>query len=252
MPYLNKLLIANSCGPDISLSFKDFYYMTSHYSYELNSPNYSPGSMYFPPSKLITSATMPSIHLYWRACFTFSLPSSSFLSLCIHSLPYCCCSLFVIPWTVARLASLSFTISPSLPKYMSNEMVILSNYGILWCCLIILPSLFPSLRVFSSESAVQIRWLKFWSFSFSINSSNEYSRLISFRMDWFDLIEVQGTLKSLLQYHNSKTSLLWYSAFVMVQLSHLHMTTGKTIALTVCTFVGKVMSLLFKTLSRFP
>ena len=216
MPYLNKLLIANSCGPDISLSFKDFYYMTSHYSYELNSPNYSPGNMYFPPSKLITSATMPSIHLYWRACFTFSLPSSSFLSLCIHSLPYCCCSLFVTPWTVACLASPSFTISPSLPKYMSNEMVILSNYGILCCRLIILPSVFPSIRVFSSESAVQIRWLKFWSFSFSINSSNEYSRLISFRMDWFDLLAVQGTEKSLLQHLSLKAWIVQCSAFFMV------------------------------------
>ena len=116
--------------------------------------------------------------------------------------------------------------------------------------LLFLPSIFPSIRVFSNESVLYIRWLKYWSFSFSISPSNEYSGLISFRMDWLDLLAVQGTLKSLLQCHISKASILWHSAFFTVQLSHPHMTTGKTIALTKWTFVGKVMSLLFNILSR--
>ena len=114
-----------------------------------------------------------------------------------------------------------------------------------------LPSIFPSIRVLSSESALCIRWPNFWSFSFSISPSNEYSGVISFRIDWFDLLAVQETLKSLLQHHISKASVLWHSAFFMVQLSHPHMTTGKTIALTIRTFVSKMMSLLFKMLSRF-
>ena len=112
------------------------------------------------------------------------------------------------------------------------------------------PSIFPSIRVFSNESALHIRWPKYWSFSFSISPSNEYSGLIFFRMDWLDLLAVQGTLKHLLQHHSSKTSTLWHSAFFIVQLSHPYMTTGKTIALTIWTFVGKVMSLLFNMLSR--
>ena len=116
---------------------------------------------------------------------------------------------------------------------------------------LLLPSIFPSIRVFSSESALCIRWPMYWIFSFSISPSNEYSGLISFRMDWLDLLAVQGTLKSLLQHHSSKASILWHSAFFTVQLSHQHMTTGKTIALTRWTFVGKVMSLLFNMLSRF-
>ena len=116
--------------------------------------------------------------------------------------------------------------------------------------LLLLPSIFPSIRVFSDESALHIRWPKYWSFSFSISPSNEYSGLISFRIDWFDRHAVQGTLKSLLQHHSSKASILWHSAFFIVQLSHPYMTTGKTIALTRRTFVGKVMSLLFNTLSR--
>ena len=126
-----------------------------------------------------------------------------------------------------------------------------SNHLILCCSLLLLPSIFPSIRVFSNESALRIRWPKYWSFSFSINPSNEYSGLISFRMDWLDLLAVQGTLKSLLQHHSSKASLLWHSAFFIVQLLHPYMTTGKTIALTRWTFVGKVMSLLFNMLSRF-
>ena len=126
-----------------------------------------------------------------------------------------------------------------------------SNCFILFCPLLLLPSFFPSIRVFSNESALRIRWPKYWSFRFSISSSNEYSRLISFRIDWFDLLAVQGTLKSLLQHHSLKASILWHSAFFMVQLSHPYMTLGKTIALTIRTFVGKVMSLVFNTLSRF-
>ena len=125
------------------------------------------------------------------------------------------------------------------------------NYLILCHPLLLLPSIFPSIRGFSNESALRTRWPKYWSFSFSISPSNEYSGLISFRMDWLDLLAVQGTPKSLLQPHSSKASILWHSAFFLVQLSHPYMTTGKTIALTRQTFVGKVMSLLFKILSRF-
>ena len=125
-----------------------------------------------------------------------------------------------------------------------------SNHLILCCPLLLLPSIFPSIRVFSSESVLHIRWPKDWSFSFSISPSNEYSGLISFRTDWLDLLCVQGTLKSLLQHHSSKASILQHSAFFIVQLSYPYMTTGKTIALTRRTFVGKVMSLLFNMLSR--
>ena len=124
-----------------------------------------------------------------------------------------------------------------------------SNHLILCHPLLLLPSIFPSIRVFSNESAVHIRWPKYWSFSFSINPSNEYSGLISFRMDWLDLLAVQGTLKSLLQHHSSKATILQYSAFFILQLSHPDMTTGETIALTRWMFVGKVMSLLFNILS---
>ena len=125
-----------------------------------------------------------------------------------------------------------------------------SNHLILCHCLLLLPSIFPSIRVFSNESALCIRWPKYWSFSFNISLSNEYPRPISFRMDWLDLLAVQGTLKSLLQHHSSKASIHWHSAFFMVQLSHPYMTTGKTIALTSRAFVGKVMCLLFNMLSR--
>ena len=126
-----------------------------------------------------------------------------------------------------------------------------SNHLILYHSLLFLPSIFPSIRVFSSESVLCIRWPKYWGFSFSISPSNDYSQLISFRIDWLDLLAVQGTLKSLLQHHSSKASILQHSAFFMVQLSHSYMTTGKTIALTIGTFVGKVMSLLFNMLSTF-
>ena len=134
---------------------------------------------------------------------------------------------------------------------MSIESVMPSNYLILCHALLLLHSIFPSIRVFSSQLALHIRWPKYWSFSFSISPSNEYSGLIAFRIDWFDLLAVQGTLKSLLQHHSSKASVLWCSAFFMVQLSKLYMTTGKIIALTIQTFVGKVMSLLLNMLSRF-
>ena len=133
---------------------------------------------------------------------------------------------------------------------MSIELVMPSNHLILCHPLLLLPSIFPSIRVFSNESVLRIRWPKYWSFHFSISLSSEYSGLISFRINWFDLLAVQGTLKSLLQHHRSKASILQCSAFFMVQLSHLYMTTGKTIALTIQTFVGKVMSLLFNMLSR--
>ena len=142
------------------------------------------------------------------------------------------------PWTAARQASLSITNSQSLPKLVSIESVISSTHLILCHPLLLLPSVFPSIRVFSNESALHIRWPEYWSFSFSISPSNEYSGLISF-MDWFDLIAVQGTLKSLLPHHSSKASILRDSAFFIVQLSHPYMTTGTTIASTRRTFVGK-------------
>ena len=142
------------------------------------------------------------------------------------------------------------TNSQSSPKPMSIESVMPSSHLILCHSLLLLPSIFPSIRVFSDESALRIRWPKYWGFSFNISPSNEYSGLISFRMDWLDLLAVQGTLKNLLQHHSSKPSILRHSAFFIVQLSHPYMTTGKTIALTRRTFVGKVMSLLFHTLSR--
>ena len=152
--------------------------------------------------------------------------------------------LFVTPWIAARQASLSITNSWSLLKLMSIELVLPSSHLILCHPLLLLPPIPPSIRIFSNESTLRIRWPKYWSFSFSISPSNEHSGLISFRMDWLDLLAVQGTLKSLLQHHSSKASILQRSAFFTVQLSHPCMTTGKTIALTKWTFVGKVMSLL--------
>ena len=155
-----------------------------------------------------------------------------------------CVWLFATPWTAALWASLSFSISRSLLKLKSTESVMPSNHLILFRPLLLLPSIFPSIRVFSNESALLIRWPKYWSFSFSISPSSEHPALISFRMDWLDLLAVQGTLKSLLQYHSLKASILRHLAFFIVQLSHPYMTTGKTIALTRQTFVGKVMSVL--------
>ena len=158
--------------------------------------------------------------------------------------------LFVTPWTAACQASLSITNSRSPPKPMSIESVMPSNHLILCRPLLLLPSIFPSIRGFSNESSLHIRWPKYWSFSLIISPSNEHPGLISFRMDWLDLLAVQGTLKSLLQHHISKASILRFSALFIVQLSHPYMNTGKTIALTRWTFVGKVMSLLFNMLSR--
>ena len=154
-------------------------------------------------------------------------------------------------WTAACQASLSFTISWSLLKLISIELVMPSNHLILCCPLLLLLSIFFSIRVFSNESALLIRWLTYWTFSFSISPSKEYSRLISFGVDWFDLLFVQEILKSLLQYHSCKTSVLQCSSFFMVQLSHPYMTTGKNTALTIWTFVGKVISLLYHMLSRY-
>ena len=146
---------------------------------------------------------------------------------------------FVTPWTAAHQASLSITNSWNLPKLMSIELVMPSNHLILCHPLLLPPSIFPSNRVFSNESALHIRWPNYWSFSFNISPFNEYSELISFRMDGLDLLAVQGTLKSLLQHHSSKASILWCLALFIVQLSHPYMTTEKTIALTRWTFVEK-------------
>ena len=155
------------------------------------------------------------------------------------------------PWTAAYQVSLSITNSQSLLKLMSILSVMPSNHLILCHPLLLPPSVFPSIRVFSSESVLYIRWQKYWSFNFSISPSNEYSEFISFRMYWLDLLAVQGTLKSLLQHHSSKVSVLLPLTFFMVQLSHPYMTTGKTISLIIQTFVGRVLSLLFNMLSRF-
>ena len=158
--------------------------------------------------------------------------------------------IFATPWTVARQASLSFTNSQSLLKLMSISSLIPCNHLILCRPLLFPPSIFPSIRFFFNETALRIRWPKYWSFSFSISASDEYSGLISFRIDWLDILSVQRTLKSLLQHHSSRVTVLWHSTFFIVQLSHPYMTTGKTIAVTRWTFVGKVMSQLFNMLSR--
>ena len=161
------------------------------------------------------------------------------------------CPTFVTPWTAACQATLSITSSQSSLKLMSVELVMPSNHLILCCPLLLLPSIFPSIRVFSNESALCIKWPKYWSFSFNISPSNEHLGLISFRMDWLDLPALQGTLKSLLQHHSSKASILQRSAFFIVQLSHPYMTMEKTTTLTRQTFVDKVMSLPLNMLSRF-
>ena len=158
--------------------------------------------------------------------------------------------LFATPWITACQASLSITNSRSLLRLMPIESVMPSSHLILCRPLLLLPPIPPSIRVFSNESTLQLRWPKYWTFSCSISLSNEHPGLISFRMDWLDLLAVQETLKSLLQHHSSKTSIFWHSAFFTVQLSHPYMTTGKTIALTRQTFVGKIISLLFNMLSR--
>ena len=160
--------------------------------------------------------------------------------------------LSVTPWAAAHQASLSFTVSWGLLTPMSIKSVMPSNH--LTLChhpLLLPPSIFPSIMVLSNESGLRIRWPKYWSIHFSISPSNEYSGLISFRMDWLDLLELQGTLKSLLQHHSLKASIPWHSDTFMVQISHLYMITGKTLTLTIQIFVSKIMSLLFKMLSRF-
>ena len=162
-----------------------------------------------------------------------------------------CVRLFATIWTVARQASLSLAISQNLHKFMSIESVMPSNHLILCRPLLLLPSIFPSIRVFSNESVLHIRWPKYWNFSISLNPSNEHSGLIFLRIDWFDLLTIQGTLRSHLQHHSSKALILWPSAFFIVWISHLYMATGKTIALTRWTIVIKGMSLLFNILSRF-
>ena len=171
---------------------------------------------------------------YWSG---LPFPSPLYMFSSVQSLS--CVRLFTTPWTTARQASLSITNSRSLPKLMSIELVMPSNHLILYRPLLLLPSIFPNMRVFSDESALRITWPKYWSFSFNIHPSSEYPGLISFRMDWLDLLAIQGTLKSLLQHHSSKASILRHSAFFTVQLSHPYMTTRKTIALTIWTSVDK-------------
>ena len=158
--------------------------------------------------------------------------------------------LFATPWIAAHKASPSITNSWSLPQLMSIESVMPSSHLILYCPLLLLPPIPPSIRVFFNESTLCMGWPKYWSFSFSIIPSKEHPGPISFTMDWLDLLAVQGTLNSLLQHHSSKASILRCSAFFTVQLSHPYMTTGKTVALTRWTFIGKVMSLLLNMLSR--
>ena len=187
---------------------------------------------------------MPSCHLLYFALLLEGICTLFIVQLLGHV------QLCVTPRTAARQASLSITNSWSLLKLLSIESVTPSNRLILCHCLLLPPSIFPSIMVFSNESVLCIRWPKYWSFSFSISPSKEYSGLISFRMDWLGLLAVQGTLKSLLQHHSSKASILQCSAFFTVQLLHPYTTNGKTIALARWTFVGKVVSLLFKMLSR--
>ena len=177
------------------------------------------------------------IYITWRASVQFS------------SVQFSSVWLFATPWTVAHQASLSITNSWSLLKLTSIELVMPSNHLILCPLLQLLPSIFSSIRVFSNMWVLCIRWPKYWNFSFSISPSNVYSGLISFKFDWSDLLAIQRTLKSLLQHHSSKASILRHSALFMVQLPHPYMTTGKTIALTRWTFVGKVMSLILSMLS---
>jgi len=194
-------------------------------------------------NKLFLVYILPNVFLSKKILYAVLLILSSVQSLSLVRF-------LATPWTAARQASLSIANSRNLPKLMSIEPVTPSNHLILCRPLLLLPSIFPSIRVFSNESALCIRWPKYWSFSFNISPSNDHSGLISFRTDWLDLLAVKGTLKSLLQHHSSKSSILRRPAFFIVQLSHPYMTTGKTIALTWRTFVDKVTSLLFNMLSR--
>ena len=178
-------------------------------------------------------------------------PLLSSLLLVVDVQPLSRVRLFATPWIAARQASPSFTISRSLLKLMSIESVVPSNHFILCHPLLLLPLIFPSIRVFSNELALYIRWSKDWSFSFSISPSNEYSGLISFRMDWFDLLAIQRTLKSLLQHHSSKASILQHLAFSMVQLSHPYTTTGKIIALIfLLTWYNLLMKIIIKVYEK--
>ena len=202
---------------------------------------YNSGFLLFIMCSKLNSASWTPIYLFrYSSAALFAMLSLYSLYKWICTISGGCC------WTVAKLcptlcnpmewssqSSQSFTISWSLLKLMSPVLVMLSNHLILCCSLLFWPSIFPSIRVLSSEVAVHIRWPKYWSFSFSIRLSNEYSELISFRTDWLDLLAIQGTLKSLLQHHNLKASVIWCSAFCKVQLSHSYMITGKTIALTI-------------------
>ena len=191
-----------------------------------------------------------SLHCLLKIWIENNFLKSGYLSVSSVQFSHSVVSNSATPWTAARQASQPIVNDRSLLKLMSLASVMPSNHRILCRPLLLLPSIPPSLRVFSNESALPIRWPKYWSFSFSISPSSEYSGLISFRMDWLDLLEVQGTLKSLLQHHSSKASILRRSAFFTVQLSYPYMTAGKTIALTRWTLVGKVMSLLLNILSR--
>ena len=191
--------------------------------------------------KEVTSETR-DIYLVWRLEKTESLKVNKSCSVTKLCLTFC---------DPIDCSSLSLTISWSLLKFMSIKLVVPPNHLILCHPLPLLPSIFPIIRVFFNESDLSIRWTKYWSFSFSISPSNEYLGLISFRIDWFELLTAQGTLKSLLQHHIWKTSIRQCSAFPVVQLSHPYITTGKTIALTIQTFFGKVMCMLFSMLSRF-
>ena len=207
---------------------------------------------------LFTQTHKVFLHSKCVSCFNMPSAKAFRLSFCSRKLIYLISSvqllsrvrLFATPWITARQASLSITISRSSLKLTSIELVMPSSHLILCRPLFFLPPIPSSITVFSSESTRHIRWPKYWSFNFSIGPSKEHPRLISFRMDWLDLLAVHGTLKSLLQHHSSKASILRCSAFFTVQLSHPYMITGKTIALTRWTFVGKVMSLLFNVLSR--
>ena len=197
-----------------------------------------PSHFSFPPFEVITEQQVE---------FLVQFHTSYYLHSSVQLLRHV--QLFATPLTAACQASLSITNSWSLFKLTSIELVMPSNHFIL-CHPLLLPSIFPSIRVFSNESVLHIRWPKYWSFSFNISPSNEYSGLISFRMDWLDLFAIQGTLRSLLKHHSIKASIFQWSAFFIVQLSHPYMTTGNTIALTRQIFVGKVMSLLLNMLSR--
>ena len=200
-------------------------------------------SVSLPMSISFPNESVFSTHLYLHSSYS----SACIILSSVQSLS--CVWLFAAPWIAACQASLSITNSQSLPKPMSIELVMPSSHLILCRPLLLLPPTLPSIRVFSNESSLRMMWPKYWSFSFNISPSNEHPGLI-FRMDCLDLLVVQGTLKSLLQHHSSKESVLWCSAFFTVQLSHPYMTTGKTIVLTRWTFVHKVMSLLLNMLSR--